>query len=846
MTEAVSSTQRGAASLSVIVPAFENPQQLEISLNALARSSSPPLEVIVVDDGSRVRKDEIAAVCERYKARYVRLERNLGPASARNAGAKASSGSILVFLDADVAVHPETLQEIRNCLEERPDLDAVFGAYDDRPSVPGTVSQFRNLLHHYIHLQSAGKANTFWAGCGAIRRPVFEAACGFPESYPQPSIEDVELGRRLTIAGSAIELDPSIQVTHVKHWTLWSMFRTDLFQRAAPWTEIFWEWGGLPRRLNFGWVNRLCVMLAGAGLVGLAMRWPVFSLFAGLWILALNIPIYRFIASRLGARALPASVAAHLVHFCAAFLGILLGSWRFFRKRDPAGVPVGLCLLLLAGILQLATGAYTADFAAHPDESGHFVTSVMVSRFLDQPFQNPMLFAQRAYLEYPKVAIGHWPPLGYVLMGFWMRDAGVGRTQALLLILLFSVIAALLMYELLWPDIGRRLAIGAALVWLAHDSVQRSYQEVMMDIPVVMLCLLALAVFRQYITRPGRNAALGFGFLAALALLVKANAIVLAFVPPCYVLLSRRWNLLRRIDFWLAALPVALIAGPWYGFSLFYFYRNAGAWAGLPRTVETAWRFPWALWLRMSGVPLLMGSLAGLGIAIKRARRSDLLWGSVLMGSVAADAVVRAMGEPRHLLLALAAMVALSFLAISGLPKSWGAVLAAMLLVSVWHWTPAPHLGYHEAAVAIDRGPSGNVLLSGPGDGAVIASAAALQPDSSRQRLWLRADKLMGNVTWSGRVLSQYFTTRPEVASMLDRYGIDQVYLDPPREDQDHAFDLLLRETLRTTGEWQSAALPDAHGGAQLFRRIVPVPATRISLYVPRLGRSIESDMPAN
>jgi hypothetical protein len=71
------------------------------------------------------------------------------------------------------------------------------------------VSQYRNLLHHFVHSQSAGEAETFWGGCGAIRRDVFIEAGRYDEwSYPRPQIEDVELGHRVRSLGHRIILRP--------------------------------------------------------------------------------------------------------------------------------------------------------------------------------------------------------------------------------------------------------------------------------------------------------------------------------------------------------------------------------------------------------------------------------------------------------------------------------------------------------------------------------------------------------------------------------------------------------------------------------------------------------------
>ena len=55
-------------------------------------------------------------------------------------------------------------------LREEPGIAAVFGSYDDEPGAPNLVSQYRNLLHHFVHQTGRTEASTFWTGCGAVRR----------------------------------------------------------------------------------------------------------------------------------------------------------------------------------------------------------------------------------------------------------------------------------------------------------------------------------------------------------------------------------------------------------------------------------------------------------------------------------------------------------------------------------------------------------------------------------------------------------------------------------------------------------------------------------------------------
>src|SRR5438132_8084463 len=122
-------------SISAVVPATDHPRTLRACLDAIGSASSPPEEVIVVDDPPGV-----------------------GPAAARNSGARRASGEILVFVDADVVVHADAFERIRRVFSEDETLTAVFGSYDDQPAAGGLVSDFRNLLHHHVHQEGAGPA----------------------------------------------------------------------------------------------------------------------------------------------------------------------------------------------------------------------------------------------------------------------------------------------------------------------------------------------------------------------------------------------------------------------------------------------------------------------------------------------------------------------------------------------------------------------------------------------------------------------------------------------------------------------------------------------------------------
>ena len=266
--------------LTVIIPVHNGGEDFRRCLVALSTSTRAPDEIIVVDDAST---DGSAAVARAFTARVLPLTGGpYGPAVARNRGAALASGDVLVFIDADVAVHADTLAQMEQALTDHPEIAALFGSYDDRPSKPGLVTRYKNLQHHYVHQHGQREASTFWAGAGAVRRSVFADRGGFDERYTRPSIEDIEFGVRLKRAGHRIWLCKDIQVTHLKKWTLISWLRADIFGRAVPWTQLILATRSLPSDLNLDTKSRLSAVVAWGLVLSLAAGFWL----PGLWIIA--------------------------------------------------------------------------------------------------------------------------------------------------------------------------------------------------------------------------------------------------------------------------------------------------------------------------------------------------------------------------------------------------------------------------------------------------------------------------------------------------------------------------------------------------------------------------------
>ncbi|MCC7361312.1 MAG: glycosyltransferase family 2 protein [Anaerolineales bacterium] len=353
---------------SLIVPVCNGGADFTCCLSALAaaRTACADLaatELIVVDDGST---DQSAANARAAGAKVLATPApgSHGPAAARNLGARAATGDYVFFVDADVALHPDALRRAAEAFAADPRLEAVFGSYDDAPSAPNFLSQYKNLLHHYVHQHAHTQASTFWTGCGALRLSTFQALGGFDAlTYQRPSIEDIDLGYRLRRRGGEIRLLKDMQCVHLKRWTARSLLRSDFLERGLPWTILLWRESrarrtsepllatgdllrlpdaALARRpfqldLNLQTSNRVSVALAallalGAAALPFAPRlWPLAAL-AALALLALNRHLYQFFARKRGLGFALAAIPWHWLYYFYNNLSFGLGTLLYFAR----------------------------------------------------------------------------------------------------------------------------------------------------------------------------------------------------------------------------------------------------------------------------------------------------------------------------------------------------------------------------------------------------------------------------------------------------------------------------------------------------------------------------------
>jgi len=129
--------------VSVITPCYNGSAFLATTLRSVLSQTQPPLEIIVVDDGST---DDSVAIAEAFgpPVRVLR-QPNQGESVARNCGIAEATGTHVLFLDADDLLAPEALEHLIRALDGRPGAVALMGCawFEEDPAAPYSTLESR-------------------------------------------------------------------------------------------------------------------------------------------------------------------------------------------------------------------------------------------------------------------------------------------------------------------------------------------------------------------------------------------------------------------------------------------------------------------------------------------------------------------------------------------------------------------------------------------------------------------------------------------------------------------------------------------------------------------------------
>jgi hypothetical protein len=510
---------------------------------------------------------------------------------------------------------------------------------------------------------------------------------------------------------------------------------------------------------------------------------------------------------------------------------LLLGLFRGEISRDRWFPWVaGLLAVFIFGGVQLAGGAYTAEFDGHPDEAAQFMTGLMIRDYLvQQPQENPLSWAEQYYVHYPKVAFGHWPPVFHLAEAIWWLFVPPSRFTGILLVGLFGWIAAVIFYRIARSIVPPAAALLTACLLVATPVFQHSASQQMAELLSLVFGVLLLDAMVRFLRDGAQSALVECGIWCALGLLVKGTAVSLVGALLLAMLPGARWRSLGSRT--MISLAAAIAAGlMWYGFTSGSF-SDVRHWAGM--SFETPWNVGPVLVLAGPGVIVLA---AGRLLTLLRAHEPVTFASAALaLSTIAASFPLHAMNETRHFILALPAILLLALGCLRGIwgmfagsRRPWAVGIAAAAALAFFPWSRYQQLpaGYRELALQI-RQPE-RMLVSGTqswaeGSWIVLASLREARPSS----VIVRASKVLAQSDWNGDHYQPVADTPRQAAEILDRLGIETVILDehlPGKVIEHHR---LLREALASSLSWKACG---RQGSLTTFCRILPGVVPRESL----------------
>jgi Dolichyl-phosphate-mannose-protein mannosyltransferase len=506
--------------------------------------------------------------------------------------------------------------------------------------------------------------------------------------------------------------------------------------------------------------------------------------------------------------------------------------------RDAArAAAIFLALLCLTLSLTYWSGAFRSELTAESDEAAHYITGLMVHDYLAHGIgQPPMAYAANYYLHYPKVALGHWPPVFYIMQAAWGFICAPSRNSMLGLMAICTTLIAFTLYRLVAREF--RTSIGGAAagaLFLCIPLIQTYSSMVMADLIVAMFSWWALCKWTRYLESERARDALWFALAATAAILTKGNGFAVTLMAPLSLVLLRRFRTFFQPAFWMAAAVIAIVCVPWTIATQSLITPAMQFEAGAAFFLEANLYYAPALFQAVgAGIAIF----AVIGVVVKvilpfLRKTVEPLWASALSLMVAVHVfhtLVPASIDDRFLLPSIAPALLFMSAGIhwtalrihSRLPVAARvAALAGIVAIAFFAWTfhipRKRHIGLDEAARDVASSPTerNTVILcssNANGEGGFISELAMREPRPTH--IVLRASLMLATSDWNGRDYKLLKSTPEEVNAFLTSIPVGLVVLDRSPGFAHWQHQDLLDQVMRGP-DWQLVKSYPEGGGAK-------------------------------
>jgi hypothetical protein len=467
--------------------------------------------------------------------------------------------------------------------------------------------------------------------------------------------------------------------------------------------------------------------------------------------------------------------------------------------RAVIGKAVGAApwlFLLLAISLQIRAGAILLPgdlFEADPP--AHFTTGAMLHDFVRRPSLQPLPFAECFYVQYPKVAFGHWPPVFYVLEAGWFLLFGAKIAAARVLCVCIAAACAVVLYRRCRDRWSAWYAVAACAVFLAFPVIQSEAWRIMSDLLLALFVFLALGSLSDFLIKGERKSVLWLAAWSGIAILTKATGWLLLGPILAGPLIVRRTGVYGTFTYWLGVASIGIISAP-------YFIWMNSLRLGYPTLIQGHIHRLGVILKRLTVVHYAAGVLLLLVVIalLFRLWRSAEVKGSAVFSIVLSFWVVCQFVfiqvvpmtpelqryyipsiAPLAFLIAGAVFKVDEWLESRGLPygKAVAAILCAAALAASGKANLYSTKAFSKVSASIPVTERPTVLLiesDAQGEGAMIA--ARLEQDPKRSSYILRSSSALSTSKWSGGSYTLRYKEPVEVREALERNFVTYTVMD--------------------------------------------------------------------
>lgn len=248
----------------------------------------------------------------------------------------------------------------------------------------------------------------------------------------------------------------------------------------------------------------------------------------------------------------------------AVSVSINLGSSEFMVCKSwyyDLGIFI-VALAILAGAM-ISLHALNSGLSGS-DEGSHFLNGYLIWSYLTEAIgQNPLTYATDFYTHYPKISIGHWPPLYYIFLASLFSILPHASFPFMLVNLVVAALPALLVARVVRQILGLPWSVLAAITYILIPITLNNTVYLMLDQALACLCLLAALQWSAYAKKPTLQRGLAYAVITATAILVKGNGWVLGVFPFFHIALTGHWRIFFNWRTYVSGALALSFVGVW-------------------------------------------------------------------------------------------------------------------------------------------------------------------------------------------------------------------------------------------------------------------------------------------